>query len=115
MTGHLTTHALDTGAGCGAAGLKVQVRRLGPEPHDFGEIALDEGGRGLLVAPGAFSPGVYELAFKVGDYQRTKGAVLDQPAFLEEAPIRFGVSDAAGHWHVPLLFSLFGYTTYRGG
>jgi 5-hydroxyisourate hydrolase len=115
MSGQITTHALDTAMGCGAAGLKVLVRRLTPEPFDFGEVVLDDGGRGVLVPPGALVEGVYELTFKLGDYRRGQGMALDEPPFLDEAPIRFGVADADLHWHVPLLFSPFSYSTYRGG
>ncbi|HVY35116.1 MAG TPA: hydroxyisourate hydrolase [Caulobacteraceae bacterium] len=115
MSGQITTHALDTAMGGGAGGLKVAVRRLSPEPADLGEVTLDGGGRGVLVPSGALRAGVYELTFKLGDYRRAQGMVLDNPPFLDEAPVRFGVSDPAAHWHVPLLFSPFGYTTYRGG
>lgn len=115
MSGQITTHALDTAMGRGAAGLKVLVRRLSPEPVDFGELVLDAGGRGVLVPPGALTEGVYELTFKLGDYRRGQGMPLDEPPFLDEAPVRFGVADAALHWHVPLLFSPFSYSAYRGG
>jgi 5-hydroxyisourate hydrolase len=115
MIGKITTHALDTVKGGGAGGLRVEVRRLSPDPFDFGEQALDSGGRGVLVAEGALRPGVYELTFKIGDYHRAQGLSAAEPRFLDEAPIRFGVNDPDAHWHVPLLFSPFGYSTYRGG
>ena len=63
-------------------------------------------------ADGRFAPGLYELTFHAGDYLRGTGAPLTEPAFLDEVPIRFGME--AGHYHVPLLLSPFGYSTYRG-
>lgn len=115
MSGQITTHALDTAMGCGAAGLKVRVRRLTPDPLDLGEVTLDGGGRGVLVPSGALREGVYEITFRLGEYRRAQKMALDDPPFLDEAPVRFGVSDAGAHWHVPLLFSPFSYSTYRGG
>jgi 5-hydroxyisourate hydrolase len=58
--------------------------------------------------------GVYELTFHAGDYFRANGVAVSDPAFLDEVVIRFGIADAHGHYHVPLLLSPYGYTTYRG-
>ena len=115
MAGQLTSHALDTVSGHGAAGLKVEVRRLRPEAEALGEVELDGGGRGVLVAGEALLAGVYELVFKVGDYHRACGMILAEAPFLDEVPVRFAVADADAHCHVPILISLYGYTTYRGG
>ena len=112
MPGRLTTHALDLVLGHGAGGLKVWVRRL-PD-QEFGEVELDAGGRAVLVEGEAFTAGLYELDFRVGDYHRARGLV-DGEAFLEEVPVRFRVTDASAHCHIPLLISLYGYSTYRGG
>ena len=62
----------------------------------------------------AFRPGRYELTFQAGAYLRARGAVLTDPPFLDDVPIRFAIADADQHYHVPLLLSPFGYTTYRG-
>lgn len=67
-----------------------------------------------LLEGAALCPGVYELSFHVGDYLRATGAVLPQPPFLDVIPIRFGIADAEAHYHVPLLVSPYGYSTYRG-
>ena len=115
MAGQLTTHALDIVLGHGAAGLKVAVARLSPIPESLGETVLDEGGRAVLVAGEAFTAGVYELVFQVGAYHRSRGLAEIDPPFLDAVPIRFGVADASRHCHVPLLISLYGYSTYRGG
>jgi 5-hydroxyisourate hydrolase len=112
MSGQLTTHALDLVLGKGAGGLKVEIHRLEPVHEALGEITLDAGGRAVLVSADSFLEGVYELVFQVGDYHRASGLT---GGFLDEVPIRFGVADATVHCHVPLLVSLYGYSTYRGG
>jgi 5-hydroxyisourate hydrolase len=98
----LTTHVLDTAKGCGAAGMQVQLRR-GDEV--LASVVLDDGGRGTLLE--ILETGGYELLFQAGDYQ---GA-----GFFDIIPIRFYVVDAGVHYHVPLILSPFGYSTYRGG
>ncbi len=108
----LTTHVLDIILGHGASGLTVAVQRLKPVRESLGDVVLDAGGRGVLVSGDSFQPGVYELLFRVGDYHREKGVI---GGFLDEVPVRFGVADASHHCHVPLLISLYGYSTYRGG
>ena len=114
MPGQLTTHALDLVLGHGAAGLKAWVRRLSPHPLEIGEVELDGGGRAVLASGDGYEAGMYELTFRIGDYHRARGLV-DGEAFLEEVPVRFRVLDAAQGTHVPLLISLYGYSTYRGG
>jgi 5-hydroxyisourate hydrolase len=115
MAGQLTTHALDIVLGHGAGGLTVSVARLEPALEDLGKTTLDEGGRAVLVSGEDFKAGVYEIVFDVGAYQRGKGLAQADPPFLETVPVRFGVADASKHCHVPLLISLYGYSTYRGG
>ena len=61
----------------------------------------------------SFETGQYELVFFAGDYLRTAGAALPDPLFLDQIPIRFGMAEAR-HYHVPLLLSPYGYSTYRG-
>ncbi|MCB1400546.1 MAG: hydroxyisourate hydrolase, partial [Rhodobacteraceae bacterium] len=60
-----------------------------------------------------FAVGCYELVFHAGDYLDASGTPPEDPRFLNIVPIRFGMSEAA-HYHVPLLLSPFGYSTYRG-
>lgn len=112
--GRLTTHVLDTGAGKPAAGLRVVFRALDESVVGF-EARTNEDGRldQPLLDGAAFRPGQYELAFHVGDYFRTQGLTLADPAFLDIVPIRFGIAEDA-HYHVPLLVSPYGYSTYRG-
>ena len=61
-----------------------------------------------------FQTGQYELLFHAGDYLKAKGFALTEPPFLDVIPIRFGISDTTAHYHVPLLLSPYGYSTYRG-
>ena len=69
---------------------------------------------GALLSGRDFSIGTYELVFHAGDYLRAAGHSLVEPAFLDIVPIRFGIADALAHYHVPLLISPYGYSTYRG-
>ena len=114
--GRLTTHVLATMTGRPAAGLRVELWRLDGAPVHVTTVTTDSDGRvpGPILEGAALRPGVYELRFHAGDYLRAVGAELSDPAFLDVIPIRFGVADAAGHYHVPLLLSPYGYSTYRG-
>ena len=113
--GRLTTHVLDTAAGRPAAGLKIELFRLG-DAQPLRSLATNSDGRadGPLLEGEAFAPGQYELRFHAGDYLRARGDALPDPAFLDVIPIRFGIADAGQHYHVPLLLSPYGYSTYRG-
>ena len=114
--GRLTTHVLDTATGKPAAGLAVELYRLGKQEERLTVATTNTDGRvdrPLLEGP-ALVVGVYELRFHAGDYLRTSGATLSDPAFLDVVPIRFGIAEPAGHYHVPLLLSAYGYATYRG-
>ena len=115
--GRLTTHVLDTMAGKPASGVRVVLRRLAAEgDEDIAETATNPDGRcdrPLLEGEG-MAAGRYELVFFIGDYFRAEGVDLPDPAFLDVVPIRFGLWDARRHYHVPLLVSPYGYSTYRG-
>jgi 5-hydroxyisourate hydrolase len=58
--------------------------------------------------------GIYELVFYAAEYFRNAGIELPDPAFLDEVVIRFGIAEPQNHYHVPLLISPYGYSTYRG-
>jgi len=111
--GRLTTHVLDTAAGKPAAGLLIVFRALEGGPSVEARTNADGRLDKPLLEGAAFRPGQYELAFHVGDYFRAKGVTLADPAFLDVVPIRFGIAEDA-HYHVPLLVSPYGYSTYRG-
>jgi 5-hydroxyisourate hydrolase len=114
--GRLTTHVLDTAAGKPAAGLKVELFRIGAMPERVAIATTNAEGRAdkPLIEGEAFSPGVYELRFHAGEYLRRAGVLAPDPPFLDVVPIRFGISTPGEHYHVPLLLSPYGYSTYRG-
>jgi 5-hydroxyisourate hydrolase len=117
VSGRLTTHVLDTMSGEPGAGLAIELFRLeGQQRLRLAGITTNHDGRAPApVLQGAeLQPGEYELVFHVGDYFRGRGVPLPEPAFLDRVPVRFGVADPARHYHVPLLISPFGYSTYRG-
>ena len=114
--GYLTTHVLDTARGVPAAGLRIELFRLDGGREKLAEMVTNADGRTdqpILPAEG-FATGSYELVFYAGDYLRASGQAGAAPLFLDEVPIRFGMNDAEAHYHVPLLLSAYGYSTYRG-
>ncbi len=117
MAGGLSTHVLDTARGRPAAGVGIALYRVeGTGHHKIGGFVTNADGRvqGALLTGAAFTVGVYELLFAAGDYLRATGQAVGPGLFLDQIPIRFGVTDSAAHYHVPLLISPFAYSTYRG-
>jgi 5-hydroxyisourate hydrolase len=115
--GLLSTHVLDTAKGKPAAGVRITLYRITGQSHrKVKEAVTNVDGRTEepLLEGAALTPGSYELVFAAGDYLRASGQAGDGTLFLDEIPIRFGVADAEGHYHVPLLIAPFGYSTYRG-
>ncbi|TNF58022.1 MAG: hydroxyisourate hydrolase [Rhodobacteraceae bacterium] len=116
MTGYLTTHVLDTARGCPAAGLRIDLYRIeGASRAHLRTLVTNADGRTdeRILPEADFATGTYELVFHAGDYLTACGTPPEDPRFLDIVPIRFGMSEAA-HYHVPLLLSPFGYSTYRG-
>ncbi len=114
--GRLTTHVLDTASGKPAAGLRIALYRVSGNAHKkIKYVVTNADGRcdAPLLEGKEFKTGQYELIFFAGDYLRATGAVLPEPAFLDQVPIRFGMAEET-HYHVPLLISPYGYSTYRG-
>jgi 5-hydroxyisourate hydrolase len=114
--GRLTTHVLDTANGRPASGVLVELFRAGSETDRLARATTDRDGRcpRPLLEGAAFGAGEYQLVFHAGDYYRELGMAGAVPAFLDRVVVRFGVSDPEEHYHVPLLLSPFGYSTYRG-
>lgn len=114
--GRITTHVLDTAHGRPGAGMEVRLSSRGLPPSLLGEALLNRDGRcdAPLLQGETLVAGEYELAFGVGDYFARAGVPLPEPRFLDWVVLRFGVADPAGHYHVPLLVTPWGYSTYRG-
>ncbi len=116
--GHLSTHVLDTANGRPAAGMNVKLQRIsGASVETIIQFTLNADGRndgGALLDAQTMKVGHYRLVFAVAAYFRTQGVELPEPAFIDEVPLDFGIADAAGHYHVPLLVSPWSYSTYRG-
>jgi 5-hydroxyisourate hydrolase len=115
--GHLSTHVLDTAHGCPAAGMKVTLQRLsGGQAETLKSLALNDDGRadGPLLGAAEMAVGRYRLLFEVAPYFRARGVALPEPPFIDTVQLDFGIADAAGHYHVPLLVSPWSYSTYRG-
>lgn len=115
----ITTHVLDTARGGAAVGVTVvlEVQRAG-EWQVIARAMTDVSGRakvltGLteLTEGRAVGPGMYRLTFDIGTYQRERG--IERP-FFPQAVVTFEITDRSEHYHVPLLVSPFGYSTYRG-
>lgn len=116
MPGYLTTHVLDTAHGRPAAGLTVELYRIEGERRSLIR-ALQTNADGRTDMPilpeHEFETGTYELVFHAGDYLDARFSPPESPRFLDEVPIRFGMAEES-HYHVPLLISPYGYSTYRG-
>ena len=118
QTGRLTTHVLDTASGKPAQGVTVSLfaieasgaRRLLKSTQTNGDGRCDA----PFLSGVEMAVGAYELVFEAAAYFRAAGVALSDPPFLDVVPIRFGIADASAHYHVPLLISPYGYSTYRG-
>jgi 5-hydroxyisourate hydrolase len=115
--GRLSTHVLDTARGKPAAGVRITLYRITAQGHQkVTEVVTNADGRtdAPLLTGEALTEGTYELLFCAGEYLRASGQAGEGTLFLDEIPIRFGVPDAAQHYHVPLLIAPYAYSTYRG-
>ncbi|MDL2336674.1 MAG: hydroxyisourate hydrolase [Pseudomonadota bacterium] len=113
----LTTHVLDTMNGCAAAGMTVALYRIDAGSATLlHQTVLNADGRtpDLAQAAAALTVGRYRLVFQVAAYFRARGVALPEPPFLDEVPVDFGIGEASGRYHVPLLTSPWAYSTYRG-
>ena len=116
MTGYLTTHVLDTARGCPAKGLNIDLYQIQDGERCLVATAVtnEDGRTDEQILPAArFKSGEYELVFHAGSYLTATGQSKEGSHFLVDIPIRFIMSEVS-HYHVPLLLSPFGYSTYRG-
>ena len=114
--GSLSTHVLNTAEGIPAEGMAVELWRMDPAPVLVVSRRTNADGRTdqPLLSGDTIPTGVYELDFEAGAYFRAIGVALPDPAFVDRVTLRFGIADAHGHYHVPLLVSPWTYSTYRG-
>jgi 5-hydroxyisourate hydrolase len=113
----LTTHVLDTARGAPASGVVIDLHVLDGGTRRLVTAAVtDADGRTTppLLSGDRIPTGIYELTFHAAAYFSRVGVALTDPPFLGDVVIRVGISDPAGHYHVPLLLSPYGYSTYRG-
>lgn len=118
MAGGISLHVVDATIGRPARGMRVEVFALTPTCRLIAAGTL--GADGTLDHPlargaGIEAPGLFEAVFHIGAYFRAAGLALPEPAFLEEAPFRFGVADIGQHYHLPLKTTPWGFSMYRGG
>ena len=102
----VTTHVLDAATGRPAAGVAVRLEGSGVTA----QARTDDDGRVRALGPDELAPGDYRLVFDTGSWFRASGT----PAFYPEVVVAFTVTEASGHYHVPLLLSPFAFSTYRG-
>ncbi|MBD2314391.1 hydroxyisourate hydrolase [Desertifilum sp. FACHB-1129] len=119
MSGKLTTHVLDTAYGRPAANLSIELWSIEPQSGEktlLKTVRTNSEGRtdSPLLVDDELKTQVYELVFHVGAYFTQHVEHLPSPLFLDQIPIRFGISDANSHYHIPLLMSPWSYSTYRG-
>ena len=114
--GKLTTHILDTAHGKPASGVAVRLFSIGNERILLKSDTTNDDGRldSPLLDEVSMSTGTYEIEFDIGEYFRKIGAPMDEPAFVDEVVLRFGISNAEQHYHVPLVATPWSYSTYRG-
>jgi len=108
---NISTHILDTAKGCPAAGVPVTLERQeGDGWRRLREAVTDDDGRVKALLTEPMLAGLHRISFAVRDYHDRVGV----QSFFPHVTIDFDVTDAGAHYHVPLLLSPFGYSTYRG-
>jgi 5-hydroxyisourate hydrolase len=114
----LSTHVLDTQHGTPADGMSVKLFKAVAGVMQLEKaFVLNSDGRnpeGQLYNNTSLRKGQYRLVFDVAAYFRRKGVDLPDPPFLDQVAIDFGIADEAANYHVPLLVTAWGYSTYRG-
>ena len=116
-TGFLTTHVLDTARGVPAAGLVISLFSVEEDSYQLiTTMTTNADGRtdSPILPADMFQAGRYRLVFHAGAYLQTHFTDLPDPKFLSDIPIDFAMAEPTSHYHVPLLLSPFGYSTYRG-
>jgi len=113
--GRLTTHVLDIANGRPGAAIRIELFRAGQTTPLTSTISNSDGRcETPLLADEQFVAGEYELVFHAGEYFNALGQDDGEYRFLDRVVIRFGINATDQHYHVPLLLSPYGYSTYRG-
>ncbi|XP_030650090.1 5-hydroxyisourate hydrolase b [Chanos chanos] len=110
----LTTHVLNTGDGLPAARMALSLHRLDPQLVLWSLITVgttDSDGRCPgLISREAFTPGLYKMRFETGQYWESLG----QTCFHPYVEVVFSITESDQRYHLPLLFSRYSYSTYKG-
>ena len=114
MTGRLTTHILDTARGCPASNVTIELWRRNPQDGVDSLLKTVYTNADGRTTNDELHVGIYELVFIVGKYFAAQAETNSVLPFLDRIPVRFGISDATAHYHIPLLVSPWAYSTYRG-
>lgn len=116
VTGGISIHVVDVSRGVVAAWMRVEVYRLEPDRTLIASGIVSA--KGLVEEPvfaTALAPGQYEALFHVGAYYRAVGVALPDVPFLDVVPYRFGIADAAQHYHLSMKVTPWGFSCFRGG
>jgi len=117
IAGHLSTHVLDTYHGRPAAGVVIELFEIGQSSRAL-LLTVSTNSQGRtdkpLISEVPLRIGSYELVFHIGDYFKASGVSLTAPPFLDVVPIRFGIAEPEGRYHVPITATPWSYATYRG-
>jgi 5-hydroxyisourate hydrolase len=114
--GKLTTHVLDTAHGCPGKGIALRLYKCGKKDVLLFKGKTNADGRcdAPILSGADMKAGAYRLEFDAAAYFKAKGVKLPKTPFLNTVTLSFGIADPAAHYHVPLLVSPYGYSTYRG-
>jgi 5-hydroxyisourate hydrolase len=104
----ITSHVLDTSTGRPASGIRILLER--PDGSAIASATTDSDGRVRDWLPDGVPPGRYRLVFQTGAWFRAS----KRETLYPEVVVEFEVGDGVPHYHLPLLLSPFGYSTYRG-
>ncbi len=116
--GRLSTHVLDTAHGRPAANVAIELHRLADDDQWIflkrSQTNSDGRNDAPLLTGEQLLPGTYRLSFFIGAYFSQQGSSAGAPSFLDIVPVRFTIAEPDRSYHIPLLVSPWGYTTYRG-